>query len=219
MKSTDKKRWHESTDYRQGNPLSANVLVLNRFYVAVHVVNARRGLALLYRDHAEVVHLEDDQFANYDFESWRILNELQVNLKRPYEDWVRAVNFEFQVPRILRLLRYDRIPRQTLRFNRRNLFARDGYRCQYCRKSFAANQLSMDHVMPRSRGGETSWQNVVCCCLRCNVKKGGRTPKEARMSLLKKPARPKVSPWLVRKLDNPKYVSWRKFLPRHGEVA
>ena len=136
------------------NPLAANVLVLNRFYVAVHVVNVRRTLSLLCCEHAEVVHMEDDQYANYDFESWRIISELRSENKQPDEDWIRSVSFELQVPRVIRLLRYERVPRQTLRFNRRNLFARDGYRCQYCGRSYPSSQLSLDHVVPRSRGGE-----------------------------------------------------------------
>ena len=200
-------------------PLCANVLVLNRFYIAVHVVNVRRTLTLLYREHAEVIHLEDDQYANYDFESWCLISELRAENKGPHEDWIRAVNFELQIPRVIRLLKYDRIPRQTLRFNRRNVFARDGHRCQYCTRTFPASQLSMDHVMPRSRGGDNSWENVVCCCLKCNVSKGGRTPKEARMTLMRKPTKPKFSPWLVNKLNNPRYESWRTFLPRSAEVA
>ena len=201
------------------NPLAANVLVLNRFYVAVHVVNVRRTLALLFCEHAEVVHMEDEQYANYDFESWQIVSELRSENKQPDEDWIRSVSFELQVPRVIRLLRYERVPRQTLCFNRRNLFARDGYLCQYCGKSYPSSQLSLDHVVPRSRGGKTTWKNVVCCCVSCNVKKGGRTPKEARMKLRAQPTSPKFSPWLASKLNNPKYACWRTFLPRSLEVA
>ncbi|MCA9172689.1 MAG: HNH endonuclease, partial [Planctomycetales bacterium] len=73
-------------------------------------------------------------------------------------------------------------------------------------------QLSLDHVVPRSRGGDTSWENVVCCCLKCNTRKGGRTPQEARMKLLSHPHRPVHSPLLIHKMDNPKYITWRAFL-------
>lgn len=197
--------------------LASNVLVLNRFYIAVHVVNVRRSLTLLYRELAEVIHLENGQYANYDFESWLVISELQTDEKQPYADWILAVNFELQVPRVIRLLQYDRIPRQSLRFNRRNLLARDGHRCQYCSRHLPATQLSLDHVMPRSRGGMTTWENVVCCCVSYNVKKGGRTPKEARMKLHTKPTKPKFSPLLANKLNNPKYRSWRTFLPHAAE--
>ena len=194
------------------NGLVSSVLVLNRFYMAVHVVNVRRAFGLLFRAMAEVVHIEDGQYANYDFDSWREISELKAVEKKPHEDWIRAVNFEIQVPRIVRLLRYDRVPRVSLRFNRRNLFARDRHLCQYCGHNYPPRELSFDHVVPRSRGGQTSWENVVCCCLSCNVKKGGRTPREAHMRLISKPKKPKQSPLLILKLGNPKYESWKTFL-------
>jgi 5-methylcytosine-specific restriction endonuclease McrA len=178
----------------------------------VHVVNVRRAFALLFRELAEVIHLEDGQYANYNFESWREVSELKSHFKEPDEDWIRAVNFEIQVPRVIRLLFYDRRPRQTVRFNRRNVFARDANRCQYCGKRFSTSELSLDHVIPRSRGGDTTWENVVCSCLRCNVRKGGRTPAEARMQLVSPPTRPNHNPMLTVKLGNPKYMSWQTFL-------
>ncbi len=192
--------------------LNTSVLVLNRFYMAVHVVSARRAFVLLYRDMAEVVNLEEGQYANYDFMSWCEMSELRSELRDGDEDWIRTVTFELQVPRIIRLNRYDRVPRQTLRFNRRNLFARDDHRCQYCGRSKPTSQLSFDHVMPRSRGGPTNWENVVTACLDCNTKKGGRTPQEARMKLISNPKKPKFSPVLVSKLNNPKFESWRSFV-------
>ena len=193
-------------------PLSASVLVLNRFYLAIHVINVRRAFGLLCRDLAEVIHVEEGQYANYNFESWREISELKSSFKEPHEDWIRAVNFEVQVPRVIRLLFYDRLPKQTIRFNRRNIFARDGNRCQYCGRKFPTSELSLDHVMPRSRGGDTSWENVVCSCVKCNVKKGGRTPQEAHMALIRHPHKPKRSPLLSVKLGNPKYQSWKSFL-------
>lgn len=192
--------------------LSASVLVLNRFYMAVHVVSVRRAFALLCRELAEVVHIEEGQYANYNFESWREISELKASFKTPHDDWIRSVNFEIQVPRVIRLLFYDRLPKQTIRFNRRNIFARDANRCQYCGRRFPTSELSLDHVVPRSRGGETSWENIVCSCVKCNVKKGGRTPQEASMQLIRAPVRPKRSPLLSIKLGNPKYESWKTFL-------
>jgi 5-methylcytosine-specific restriction endonuclease McrA len=192
--------------------LSASVLVLNRLYMAVHVVTVRRAFGLLCRDLAEVLHCEQGQFANYNFESWREISELQSRFKGPHEDWIQSVNFEIRVPRVIRLLGYDRLPKQTIRFNRRNIFARDGNHCQYCGRRFPTTELSLDHVKPRSRGGETSWENIVCSCVKCNVKKGGRTPQEAHMHLIRPPVKPKRSPLLSIKLGNPKYESWKTFL-------
>jgi len=192
--------------------LSASVLVLNRLYMAVHVVAVRRAFGLLCRDLAEVLHCEQGQFANYNFESWREISELQSRFKGPHEDWIQSVNFEIRVPRVIRLLGYDRLPKQTIRFNRRNIFARDGNHCQYCGRRFPTTELSLDHVKPRSRGGDTSWENIVCSCVKCNVKKGGRTPQEAHMHLIRPPVKPKRSPLLSIKLGNPKYESWKTFL-------
>ena len=162
-----------------GNPLGASVLVLNRFYLAVHVINVRRAFGLLLRELAEVIHYQEGVYANYSFDSWREVSELKAGFKEPHEDWIRAVNFEIQVPRVVRLLAFDRLPKQAVRFNRRNIFARDGNRCQYCGKNFPTSELSLDHVVPRSRNGPTSWENVVCACVACNVRKGGRTPHDS----------------------------------------
>ncbi len=192
--------------------LGSSVLVLNRHYVAVHVIVARRAISLLYRDFAEVIDVEEGQFANYDFDSWRAISELRSYDKYHLDDWIQSVHFELQVPRVIRLLGFDRVPRQTLRFNRRNLFARDGHKCQYCGRSLPSQQMSLDHVIPRSRGGETSWENIVCSCVDCNTRKGGRTPQEARMKLSTIPKKPQHNPLFVAKLSNPKYAVWKAFL-------
>ena len=196
----------------QASGLNASVLVLNRQYMAVHVVGVRRAFGLLLNQIAEVIHIEDGQYGNYDFESWREVSELKSEYKEPDEDWIKSVNFEVCVPRVLRLLYYDRLPKQRVRLNRRNIFARDANRCQYCGKRFSTSELSLDHVVPTCRGGGTSWENLVCACVRCHVRKGGRTPKQAGMKLICKPVRPKRSPLLTVKLGNPKYASWKTFL-------
>jgi len=180
--------------------------------MAVHVVGVRRAFSLLCRELAEVIHQEDGRFANYDFEAWRENCDDRVDIKKPHEDWIRAVNFEIQVPRVIRLLRYDKLPSRALRLNRHTVFARDEHRCQYCGHRFATSQLSLDHVIPSSRGGDTTWENVVCCCVGCNIRKGGRTPAEAHMKLVAKPIRPKRSPLITLKLRNPKYECWHTWV-------
>lgn len=195
--------------------LSASVLVLNRFYMPVHILSVRRAIVLLYRDVGEVIHVEDGKYFNYDFSSWLEISEYlatEEHLGETHRDFIRSVNFRMEVPRVLRLHFYDKVPQQSLRFNRRNLFARDNHHCQYCSKQFPFSQLSFDHVLPRSRGGQTNWENVVCSCLRCNSRKGNRTPEESGMRLIQKPVKPKQNPMLAFKLDNPKYESWRSFL-------
>lgn len=199
--------------------LNGSVLVLNRFYMAVHVVSVRRALVLLYRDLAEVISIEDGQYLNYDFPTWKEISEYRLSdpesLSENAES-IRSVNFSLLVPRVVRLYFYDKVPKLTLRFNRRNLFARDSNTCQFCGKHFPLSQLSFDHVTPKSRGGKTTWENVVCCCLKCNSKKGDSLPREAGMKLIRKPVRPRQNPLLSVKLDNPKYQIWKAFLSGSG---
>jgi 5-methylcytosine-specific restriction endonuclease McrA len=193
--------------------LEASVLVLNKMFMAVHVISVRRAFCLLFKELAEVVSLEDGQFATYDFETWRELSEYRRhNFRQEEDDWVRTVSTEIQVPRVVRLLGYDKLPKQTVKFNRRNIFARDHNQCQYCGKKFPTSELSLDHVVPRSQGGGGTWENIVCACVACNVRKGGRTPKQAHMGLIRKPEKPKRSPVLNLKLTQKKYQSWQAFL-------
>ncbi len=194
--------------------LDASVLVLNKLYMAIHIISVRRAFCLLCKDLAEVVSQEDGQFLTYDFESWREVSEFRAKnfQHRDDDDWVRTVNSQIQVPRVIRLLEYDRLPKQTVKFNRRNIFARDNNQCQFCGRRFPTTELSLDHVIPRSQGGQSTWENIVCACLECNVRKGGRTPREAHMTLVRKPEKPKRSPMLNLKLTHSKYRSWKTFL-------
>jgi 5-methylcytosine-specific restriction endonuclease McrA len=193
--------------------LDASVLVLNKLFMAIHVISVRRAFCLLCKDLAEVVSLEDGTFATYDFHTWREVSEYRAaHFRQEHDDWVRTATSEIQVPRVIRLIGYDRLPKATVKFNRRNIFARDSNQCQYCGKKFPTSELSLDHVMPRSKGGVSSWENIVCACVACNVKKGGRTPREASMKLIRKPEKPKRSPLLNQKLTNSKYQSWKTFL-------
>lgn len=193
--------------------LDASVLVLNKHFLAVHIISVRRAFCLLCKDLAEVVSHEDGQFATYDFQSWREVSEYRAQFFRAEDDdWVRTVSAQIQAPRVIRLLRYEKLPKQTVKFNRRNIFARDNNQCQYCGKKFPTSELSLDHVTPRSQGGQGSWENIVCACVDCNVKKGGRTPKQAGMHLIRKPEKPKRSPILNLKLTHRKYHSWKTFL-------
>ncbi|MFM1802207.1 MAG: hypothetical protein RJA81_1559 [Planctomycetota bacterium] len=193
--------------------LQANVLVLNRIYMAVQVISVKRALSMIYKGDAEIILVQDNgYFESFDFHHWVERSLERMGSWDPEDDVLRSVHFELEAPRIIRLLTYDRLPKQRIKFNRRNLFARDGNRCQYCNKKFSPQELSMDHVVPRSRGGPATWENIVTACLRCNVRKGGRTPQGAGMPLVRKPERPKTSPLLNVKLSNRKYASWKIFL-------
>lgn len=216
-------RWVESIDRygiselgmfsaQSSQILDSQVLVLNKHYMAFRVIGLRRALSLVVRELAEIVSCDDGTWENYDFNSWRELSSYRQTFEAHKYDWVSAVNFDIAVPRVIRLLFYDRLPRQTVKFNRRNIFARDGNRCQYCGKKFPTSELSLDHVVPRTLGGGNAWENIVCACTKCNAKKGGRTPEQAHMTLIQKPVKPKRNPVLHIHLSHERYKSWKQFL-------
>ncbi len=192
--------------------LDAKVLVLNKLYMAVRVVTARRAFVLLSREIAEVIHADDGSYANYDFSTWAELSELRKEFEPDRHDWIKTVRFDIAVPRIIRLVGYDKLPAQHVKLNRRNLFARDHNRCQYCGKHFSTSELSIDHVVPRTQDGPDTWENLVCSCVKCNSKKGGRTPEQANMKLIKKPIQPKRNPLISMRLNSERYASWKAFL-------
>lgn len=192
--------------------LDTKVLVLNKLYVAIRVVSAKRAFSLLCKNLAEVIHIDEGQYANYDFESWTELSRLQREFEPQKHEWVRTVRMHVAVPRVIRLLGYDKRPAQIVKLNRRNLFARDRNQCQYCGKHFPTSELSIDHVIPRAQGGGDSWENLVCSCVKCNAKKGGRTPTQANLKLVRKPARPKRNPLITIRLGQDRYSSWKAFL-------
>lgn len=192
--------------------LDCKVLVLNRLYVPVRIVNARRAFTLLCKQLAEVISIDDGSYANYDFATWAELSQARRQFEPEKHDWVRTVRFDIAVPRVIRLYGYDKLPAATVKLNRRNLFARDRNLCQYCGQHFPTNELSIDHVIPRSQNGPDSWENLVCACVKCNARKGGRTPDQARMKLVREPRMPKHNPLISIRLGQDRYQSWRAFL-------
>ena len=199
-----------------GEGLNAKVLVLNKLFVAMRVISARRAFCLILNNAAEIIHVEQrdegQHFVNYDFATWAEIGQLQKQFERDRHDWVKTPRLEIAVPRVIRLLGYDRLPDQSVKLNRRNLFARDRNQCQYCGKIFPTADLSIDHVKPRAQGGGESWENLVCACIRCNARKGGRTPDQAHIALIRKPERPRRNPLITLRLANEKYSSWKAFL-------
>lgn len=206
---------------RSSSGLSANVLVLNRLYHPIHVTSARRAFVLLYKNDAEAIALSDERLVGFDFSAW-MEHSLDATPAAPGnpgalgpsedDDFVTTVTARLRVPRIVRLLEYERFPVGRVNFSRRNVLARDEYRCQYCGHKGAGRELTLDHVIPRSRGGKHCWTNVVTACYRCNDRKGRLTPREAGMHLLREPIAPKRSPEIKRKLEERKYKIWRLFL-------
>ncbi|MBI1367549.1 MAG: HNH endonuclease [Planctomycetes bacterium] len=179
--------------------------------MAIRVTSARRAFSLLCRDMAEVVNFDEGTFNSYDFDSWMELSQYR-ELFTPDYDWVKTMRLHIAVPKIIRLHGYDRLPAQTVKLNRRNLYARDHNMCQYCGRKFPTQELTLDHVTPRRLGGQSTWTNLVCACVACNSRKGGRTPAQANMKLITKPVQPKRNPVISLRLGQDKYACWQTFL-------
>ncbi|HXB58946.1 MAG TPA: HNH endonuclease, partial [Candidatus Acidoferrales bacterium] len=141
--------------------LNQHVLVLNRLWQAVNVCTARRALTLLFQGHAQVVvNAADGSFRTFNFNEWR-----HFSLGAPHDEAVHAISFRIRIPRIVLLLAYDRMPKKEVKFTRHNIFERDRNTCQYCGHIFERKDLNLDHVIPRDRGGPTTWENIVCSCI------------------------------------------------------
>lgn len=192
--------------------LDEKVLVLNRIYTAIRVVDARRAFVMLCKQAAEVIAVEDGQYFNYDFQTWTEISELQKQLDRDAYSWVRTPTIEIAVPKIVRLFGYDRVPKREIKLNRRNIYHRDHNRCQYCGTRFSLKELTIDHIVPRVQGGGNTWDNLVCACVHCNTRKGGRTPRQAHMKLIRPPFKPRHNPAMTLRLGSKKYQSWKAFL-------
>jgi 5-methylcytosine-specific restriction endonuclease McrA len=184
--------------------LNRQVLVLNKYWMAVHICTVRRALTLLYQELARVV---DENFQTYDFASWRELSSF-VNEQGPR---VHTTNFEIMMPRVIVLSRYHRNPPQRVKFNRRNIFLRDRHTCQYCGVRPKDDDMTIDHIVPKSRGGLTAWENIVLACTTCNIRKGNHLPVECGMHLLSAPKKPS---WMALQFkpepDNRGF--WQKFI-------
>jgi 5-methylcytosine-specific restriction endonuclease McrA len=146
----------------------------------------------------------------------------KVEVLAEHDREVHSVRFTFRLPSVIRLLRYIKIRRRFdyVPFSRANIYARDDHRCQYCRETFPTNELTFDHVVPVAQGGRKDWENIVTCCVNCNRTKGGRTPDEAGMRLLRTPRRPESVPAIqitIRLKNAPE--SWRDYLYWNAELV
>jgi 5-methylcytosine-specific restriction endonuclease McrA len=137
------------------------VLVLNSSYEAVNIVSAKRAMTLVCKGAATV--------------------------QESSSLFLRTPSMRLPLPSVIRLVAYRYVPRQARSVSRKNILERDGFTCQYCRERLTAAKLTLDHVIPKSRGGRGSWENLVACCYACNNRKGNRTPSEAGMELARTP--------------------------------
>ena len=164
--------------------LQRPTLVLNRHWQPIQVATVARALVLLWNGTARVVDPHD--FQTFSWEDWARLRP------RDGEDFIQTVQMRLRVPEAVSLAEYAGQPTGTVSLNRRNLFKRDRYTCQYCGVQPGGSQLTIDHVQPRAQGGESRWDNCVLACVDCNRRKGNRTPHQAGMRLKRKPIQP---PW------------------------
>jgi 5-methylcytosine-specific restriction endonuclease McrA len=169
------------------------VLVLNQNYEPLNVCNVRRAIVLVFDGKAEVLEVHDSTVAT-----------------------VRRV---FPSPSVIRMVYLIHRPRPRVKLTRREVFIRDHYTCQYCGRH--AHDLTIDHVVPRSKGGAHSWENLVSACKACNHRKGGKSLGEARMTLRKAPAEPRAGMYytIERRLDAAVEDAWQKFLPGFQPVG
>lgn len=202
--------------------LNSPVLVLNRSYLPIHVTSVRRAFSLVYQGVARVV---DDEYRTFDFEQWSRsrVHERVVSSAHAIDGhlaattaassaWIGTSRGPLAAPRVILLTVFDRMPRRHVRFSRVNVMTRDGFTCQYCGERPPRSQLNLDHVVPRAHGGRSTWENVVASCLDCNRRKGGRTPEQAGLRLLRAPARPRWTPLASLPLAHARHAEWRPFL-------
>ena len=188
--------------------LDHQVLVLNRLWQAINVCSVRRAFALICQGHAQVVYADEGKnFRTHDFASWR-----DFSSREPETEMVKTIAFKIRVPRIIVLVFFDRLPKKEVKFTRANILERDKNTCQYCGRIFEKRDLNLDHVIPRDKGGLTTWENIVCSCIACNTRKGNRLAYQVQMQLIRKPGRPKWQPFVNITFTGLLHESWRHFV-------
>lgn len=186
----------------RGKTLHRPTLVLNKNWQPVNVTPVKKALKAVFSDIAKIVDPED-----YSLYSWEDWSELRP---REGESCIQAVSLQIRIPEVICLLGYKDLPSAKVTFSRRNIFKRDRFTCQYCGIQPGGEQLTLDHVLPRSRGGISSWENCVLACVDCNRRKADKKPAEAHMRLKKEPHRPQWRPYYAAGMI--RIESWEKFI-------
>ena len=165
-----------------------DILILNRGYIPIHIVDWQVGMSLIYTEKCRAL---DREFIVYTFEDWKQFSNKNA------EDYIKvhAVNYAIAIPEIAVSTTFDRLPDRKVKYSRSNVFNRDKNKCGYCGKQFPVKDLTIDHIIPRDAGGTTNWDNVITCCFPCNQMKANRLLNETGMKLKFLPRKPKwVSP-------------------------
>ena len=183
--------------------INSPVLVLNRFFFPIDTTNVKRAFLMLYGGAAKAVNLN---YETFDFNSWS-----EISTKHD-DDSIKTVSAIIKIPRVIMVIRYDKVPSKEVRFNRYNIFKRDKSTCQYCGTSLPKSELTIDHILPKSLGGKTTWENVVCACSKCNRKKGCKTLLASNMKLMNKPIKPTWELLSNLYIKTTTYKEWKPFL-------
>lgn len=187
--------------------LNQRALVLNKHWVPIATIATRQALVMLCRSTAQVIC--PDSYQVFDLENW-----IRVSADNPRSDKIVATpRVALHLPEVIILRNFGGIPRRQISFTRKNLYRRDNYSCQYCYERMPTSKLTIDHVKPRSRGGDTSWENCVLACVSCNSKKANKSLKDVGFRLRSVPKRPAWNPLHEMNTTNIP-VSWTKFLSR-----
>lgn len=182
--------------------LDHHVLVMNKSWKPIGTLTVRDAIVLMSRDSAKGLCVKS--FRAYTWEEWTTDTENPPEVR----NFISSTSMKVPAPEVIILTKYNDVHMRAVRFTSRALYRRDDFTCQYCRKVFPEDELSVDHVVPRAAGGRTSWDNCVTACLDCNNRKADRSLKDAGLSLPKKPEKPKWNPIIHVRMDH-RPASWR----------
>lgn len=188
--------------------LSRRVLVLNRLWQPVNIIGMRRAVALVFIGQASVLLKVNDHPVALDLEKW-----ISHSKQHPPENGLSATTVSLHPPEVVLLSGYEKPPRHEVRFSRRHVLQRDGFSCQYCGRRCDEAELNLDHVIPRERGGRTTWENIVTACLRCNSHKADRLPHQAGLRLGRAPSRPSWRAFAARSFTETERSAWAAYWP------
>jgi 5-methylcytosine-specific restriction endonuclease McrA len=180
---------------------------LNKSWTPVGTVDLQRAIIMLFTMRNGVPKarvIDPESYQTFEWSDWSKLKVLAT------DEAIQGANIMFRIPEVILLSDYDKLPKRTAHFSRRNLFKRDNMTCQYCGARPGSQELTIEHVIPRAQGGTSTWENCVLACVECNRKKADRTPKQAGMKLLKTPKKPHVRFFRYDTLRPVK--SWEAFL-------
>jgi 5-methylcytosine-specific restriction endonuclease McrA len=183
-----------------------NVLILNKHWIPINTTTARHSFALMYSENAKGIMIEEDKVVPLEWNEWVSLNLNETDRK------IKTVTGFIKIPTVIVLNYYDKIPKQTIKFTQKSLWERDNFTCQYTGKKVTRTNGNIDHVIPKSQGGKTSWENCVIAHKEINALKADRTPEQAGLKLLKKPSAPRIMPVSFYIRNKEEVKDWELFL-------